>query len=322
MSTWKRTIYCLLGVIFLSVFLWVGCQEKPAGREDPVPLPEDTDWTFEEKLPCGWFFYIQNGDESYPTDDLSGANAMFAYYKISYDQEYQNNAYELSINNFRSFDMTKNGISSDNGTEFASITLQVTFYHTAVLTPHNNGIDDPNNPSLHIAYVMMDPTTRELSLDESVDIELGRTAVESTFLRRGIEATRIRNGKKETAAVSVDFKVTAEGIDDLLQTTVIEYNDNAEEIKRTAVDKTKTNEYGNIDYTATENAAYVVVEREWRVPFDGGKFDLKAGDTYKTREVLERKNAFSIPSTTLWYPTESGLCDGKILFVSFSPAKE
>ena len=78
----KAVLRCLVMTMTVA-FMLCGCQEKPAEPEKPAPIYEDTDWTFEEKLPCGWFFYIQNGDESYPTDDFSGANAMFAYYNIS-----------------------------------------------------------------------------------------------------------------------------------------------------------------------------------------------------------------------------------------------
>ena len=216
----------------------------------------------------------------------------------TFDENNQIYTYKTLENNLDSFAITKEGISSDNGTEFASLTLEATFYYTAILTPYNNKAGKPINPYFFADYVLMDTTTRELSLTHGLSEELiGAGKITHPF-KKEIRATRIHNGQKETTAVSIDLKISAEMLDDLLQAAVIEYTDNGEEIKRTIVDKTNTNEYGDINFATAKNTAYVIVEREWEVPFDGMRENVNAGDTYKTREVLEKNGPQT--STTLW----------------------
>ena len=311
----KRVLcWALIAIVVFALF---GCYKKPTETNESVPA--DTDWTFEEDLPSGFFFYIKTDNGSFPTDDFSDSNAMCVYRKDVYDENLQETINTDYINNLDSFDIPRHAVNMDNETQFASLALEVVFYHTAALTPYDNRANEPQNPNLVVNYVKVNPSTKEISLKAPLCLELSRYGNLSTSMNKVFTATRIRNGKTETTEVKVDFKVSTKRVDALRKVAIIEYNNTNERIKSTVINEIDFNELNNsLLFATTDDTAYVVVEREWEVPYDDAVYGLNAGETYRTRELFEEPHSDSnIAFTKFWYPTDNGLCKMKTLEIMF-----
>ena len=310
----KRLLTVALCLV-TSCVLFACAEKKTPAEENEERTPADTDWVFDGDIPCGWSVAIQRGDdETSPSGDLSEENAIYAYYDIVYDEETQIDTYLLKKNNFNSFNIDKNKISFDNGSCFASVSLYVTFYYTADLLSSG----DTQKTNLIVYGIDMDAKTRQVSVKTGNRYAPGSFGTESDSRTETVTARRIRNSKEETAEVKCEFVFSFKMSDDLNKVTVLEYNDLAEEVKRSIVNKDDCDEFGHISYETSDTTSYVVVEREWTIVSNAGRIpEIRAGETYYTREVLQKEFGSDSKVTTLWYPAENGLCDGKKLWVEF-----
>lgn len=299
----KRVGVCLIS-LFVG-FLFAGCNAL-------VDVPDESGQaelpalTIEGDKMCGFFitFYDKDGNAltSEDFDDDSAVKYYMERKKFDSPYHYDSYYYETQVG----LAIWSEGKSAvDVSDKKSGLTIDMTIPYTSELLNSvmviNGVYNDEEGQRCYAEFGGMGHTLQ--------DFGSGSGTITQT-----LTASRTNtDGTKEEISYVCSVTIRYELIDDLTGVKVLEYGaDNALLASHRYVK-------GSGPFTAGEDCAYVVVEKEYTVVHDYEHNTVKyQGMTYCEREIVERPLIGRAPSSVLLYPRGDGFVDKESLNIIFA----